>query len=323
MTRYTRRTAVRVAIEPSYAQPPSSWDPTDVILVRALPKFRIDRDLVPRDLVRPFLGGSEQLIGTRRAILEFEVELAGSGTANVPPAYGRLLRICGMAETVVGTTHVTYNPITDGHESGTIEFFSDGVRYIGRGARGTARFRLNAYSIPTVQFTIWAFDVNAVEASVPTGNFQNWQTPIVIADHNSADIRIGATYTAATGVVGGGTVLRSRGMEWDLGHTVSHAKLLGGEAIHLPQRETTGRMTVELTAAQEIAWRNEINNNALTSIGFTIGPAAGQIVSLFAPAVQRVDPQIEDYEGITLMTVELRFLPTGSSGNNEIRLITR
>jgi hypothetical protein len=51
------------------------------------------------------------------------------------------------------------------------------------------------------------------------------------------------------------------------------------------------------------------------------GTAAGNRVRVFPPAVQRIDPQREDYEGRVMMKTDLKFLPTGTSGNNELRLV--
>jgi hypothetical protein len=318
MQRYMRNTLLRAKIETTYGTPDGPWVGADAILLRNA-RFRIDRDVVPRDLILGYFGGSEHLIGTRRAEIEFEVELAGSGAAGTAPAWGKLLRACGMAEVVTAGQRVEYTPVTTGQESLTLEYIIDGVRYISRGARGNARFVMTAYSLPVIQFRFWGFDTNALAQSA-SGTFTNWKRGFVITDANSADIRLGGSYNAGT--ISGGTAMPSRGMEFDLNNTLSHIKLLGGESIDITGRDVMGRMSVALSAADEITWRDAINANALTSMSFSIGNESGNTINLFAPSVQRVDPQAEDYEGRQMVATELRLLPTGN-GNNEIRVIVR
>lgn len=50
---------------------------------------------------------------TRRARLKFDVELVGSGAASPPPAWGKFLRGCGFAETIVAGNRVEYTPVND------------------------------------------------------------------------------------------------------------------------------------------------------------------------------------------------------------------
>ncbi|MCB5187384.1 hypothetical protein LG200_05115 [Methylobacillus caricis] len=54
-----------------------------------------------RDLIRPYFGNFEQLIGSITGQINFSVEGAGSGTAGVAPAYGPALRACGLSESLL------------------------------------------------------------------------------------------------------------------------------------------------------------------------------------------------------------------------------
>ena len=84
--------------------------------------------------------------------MNFKVELVPSGTAGTAPAWGPLLRACACAQVIVAGTSVTYNPISDNHESVTIHLWIGGTRYVLNGARGTCIFRLNAQGIPYMEF---------------------------------------------------------------------------------------------------------------------------------------------------------------------------
>lgn len=72
---------------------------TDAVLVRDLTITPMQSDIVSRDLVRPYLGASEQLLANTRVQCQFTVELAGSGTAGTAPRYGDALRACALAPT--------------------------------------------------------------------------------------------------------------------------------------------------------------------------------------------------------------------------------
>lgn len=321
MSRFKRNTVIQLALESGgYGVSPGSFAATDTILLAGDPTFNIDRDLVPRNLVRGFFGASESLIGTRRSEVELEVELAGSGTATTPPAFARLLRIAGMAETI-GASFVEYTPVTTGQASATMRFFADGIRYTARGCRASFQLMMGAYGRPTLKFKITGFDTSAAAAAVPATDFTAWRRPLIVSDGNSGAISLGGSYNPTTGAITGGTPLVSRGLELDFGNSVQHIKLLGDERIDITDRETTGSTTVFLDATQEVTWRDEINANTLTSLAFVHGTTAGSRVRVFGPAVQRIDPQMEEYEGRIMMKTDLKFLPSATTGNDELRLV--
>ena len=318
MSRPIRQTLIRAVLETTYGTPPA-FTAADALLVSD-PSHRILRSLVDREIWFPHLGASEQLVAARVAEIKFSVELAGSGTAGTAPAWGKLLRGCGFAETIAAGNRVEYNPVSDGFESLTFQYFRAGVRYFSRGARGTAKLMLPAFGIPKIEFTFLAFDTNAI-ADTLAGNYNlsAWRRPQALTDANAGDIRLGGTF--ATGVVSGGTVLASRGLEIDIGNTVEHMELLGGERISINGRTVTGKMSTALTPADEVAWRTEINSDANVSLGFNWGTTAGNRGTIWAPKVQRVDPQGEDYKGDLLLATELRLQP--SAGNDDFILVMR
>ena len=96
-----RKRVILAKIETTYGVDPTPTGAANAILVRNLNVTPQEADFTDRDLVRPFLGRSEQLPAAIRAMLDFEVEVAGAGTAGVAPGYGPLLRGCGFAESVL------------------------------------------------------------------------------------------------------------------------------------------------------------------------------------------------------------------------------
>ena len=100
MALLTRKRLILAETESGYGVDPGP-DGADAILVRDLNITPLQSDVVSRDLIRPYLGASEQLLANTRVECTFSVEMAGSGTAGTAPRFGRVLKACGLAETTV------------------------------------------------------------------------------------------------------------------------------------------------------------------------------------------------------------------------------
>jgi len=103
-----RKRVILAKIETTYGTDPTPTGAANAILVRNLNVTPQDADFVDRNLVRPYIGRSEQLPAAIRASMDFEVEIAGSGTAGTAPGYDPLLRACAfsaqsLAAAVTGT----------------------------------------------------------------------------------------------------------------------------------------------------------------------------------------------------------------------------
>ncbi|MBS0507583.1 MAG: hypothetical protein JSR53_09415 [Proteobacteria bacterium] len=317
MPRIIRKTAVLAKIEATYGVDAAPSGATDALLISDA-SFEISYNNVARDIMRPYLGASEQLVGTRKVDISFTVEAAGSGTVATAPAWGPLMQACGMAETVVATKCVEYNPVSGGFKSATLYYSVDGVRYKALGCRGSFVLAMGEGERPVFKFSMTGLDGGVVAAADPAVTLTAWKTPAVVTNQNSPGVVLGCGYTAPGFTAG--TVYASRGMEITLGQDVRHVPLLGGETVEITGRETTGTLQLDLSAADVVAFMAAINGNQLTTLGFTHGTNAGSKVLVYAPAVQRVSPKVVDFNGQAHLSMDLRFTPT-SSGNDEIRII--
>ena len=102
MALLTRKQLILVKAESTYGTD-SSPAGTDALLVRSIDVTPLEAEVVSRDLIRPYLGNSDQLLANTRVMMSFQVELAGSGTAATAPRFGSLLKACGMAETTTSS----------------------------------------------------------------------------------------------------------------------------------------------------------------------------------------------------------------------------
>lgn len=104
-TRYWRKKAILAKIESAYGQDPTPTGAANAILMRDVTFNPLEAEYVDRDVVREYLGHQEQIVATSQAKLSYAVEMAGSGTAGVAPAWGPLLRACGMGEYILAAAH--------------------------------------------------------------------------------------------------------------------------------------------------------------------------------------------------------------------------
>jgi len=96
--------------------------------------------------------------------------------------------------------------------------------------------------------------------------------------------------------------------------------LLGGETIDLTNRDVTGHIDLDLTAANEVTFMSTVKANTKQSIGIVHGSTAGYKVLVHAPAAQLINPSKQDINGRRLVGYDLRLIP--SSGNDELRIVS-
>lgn len=316
MARLIRNTAILAKIEVTPGVDAAPTGAANALLISNA-SFEVNYNNVNRDLIRGFIGGSEQLSGSRFVKAMFEVEISGSGVAGTAPAWGPLLLGCAMAE-VTNVGYVEYSPVSTGLKTLTINYHLDGLARKMLGCMGTVELAMGEGERPLLKFAFTGIDGGALAQDNPVQVLTAWKAPLVIMDQNTGDIKLGGAY--ATGALTGGTAYTSRGLNLQLGNDVKPLGLLGGQSVDITNRETTGSVQLELTAAQEVTLMTDINANALTSLSFEHGTDAGGKILIYAPSVQRINPKHVDYEGRAHMGMDLRLLPV--SGNDELRIVT-
>jgi hypothetical protein len=316
MSRLIRNTAILAKIEATYNTDPTPTGGANAILVSNA-SFDINYTNVPRELIRGYLGSSEHLVGTRSVDIGFDVEMSGSGDAGLTaPAWAPLLKACGFAETDAGA-YFEYVPLSDTFPSLTIYYYDDGALHKATGCRGNCDFKWPLGGKPVMSFKFVGIDAGTTAAANPALTLTAFQRPVAITNPNAGDILVGPTYSA--GALSGGTAYPSQGLSVGMGNSVQYTPLLGGESVDIVAREAGGNANLELTAAQEVTFRTDIDANTLTSLGFSYGTVSGNIIVAYMPAVQRVNPKLTELNGRRLIGMDLRLLP--SAGNDEIKIV--
>lgn len=329
-TRYMRNSAILAKIE---VTPGTDSVPTNVanaILVSNVSVTQFNSQNVPRDLIRAYIGAAEELVATGYVQLSFDVELQSSGgaftTAATVPAWGPLLRACGFGETATAgasQSRVEYLPVSSSFESCSIYYFMDGVRRIMTMARGNVQFMLGIGDIPKMRFSFSGVDGGVTAQSLPALTLSGFIAPTTITDPNTGDLLLAASYVSGSGTaapsLSGGTSYPSRGIEIDMGNKVDFMPLLGQTSVELTDRSASAKITLDATAAQEVSFDAIVKANTLAALGIQHGSTNGRRVILHMPAVQMLNPSYTDFNGKTLVSYDLRVVP--SSGNDELRLV--
>ena len=281
---------------------------SDAVLVRNLDITPVQADVVSRDLVRPFMGNSDQLLANTRVECTFEVELAGSGTAGTAPRFGSLLKACGMSETVVASTSVTYAPVSSSFSSVTIYYNVDGVLHKVTGARGNVEMTCQIAQIPVLKFTMTGIYNAPTDTAQPSVTYSNQATPLIFKNGNTSAFQF-FSYSGAFSQV-----------SLNLANSIVYRELVGGtkEAV-FTDRKPSGTVMLE---APTIAAKDFFSLAAGTSTGnltFLHGTTAGNRVTFTASQVDIAQPAYADDNGVQMLSVPYVALPT-TAGNDELSL---
>jgi hypothetical protein len=317
MPRYIKNTLVTAAIETTTGTDAAPTGSTNAILISDASITPLDAQSIDRSLIRGTFGASEQLVGPASIKMSYSVELAGSGTAGTAPAWGKLLQACACAEGVLATpARVEYTPVSTGLKSATQNYYDDGVLHKLLATMGDFTLSAKIGERPLLKFDWIGLD-GGISAASDTGTFTAWKKPVPMTKANVVDITLGATYAA--GVLTGGTVYSSTGLELKAGNQVNYNAMLSSETVDITDRESTGSLELDLSAAQEVALMAAVKANTTQSLAITIGTTTGNKIILFAPAAQFLAPKKVDKNGKRLIGYDVRFVPV--NGNDEWRIV--
>jgi hypothetical protein len=321
MSRLIRNTAITAKIEAAYGEDALPTGAANALLISNQTVNPLNSSNVSRDVIRAFLGNSEELVGTHYKEVGFDVEFVGSGTKGVAPAWGQLLRACGFAEVITANVRVDYTPISKDPESLTIYYYDDGALHKLVGARGTMNLKLTAGEIPKLTFKFVGLDGGDVVAQVGATDLEEWRVPQVVMHSTSGMLTFGATHLpTVVPALADGSTYPSEGITIDCGITTPFNALIGGESVPITERKVTGDVRLELTAPQEIAFLNDVKDTTLTSVAMMHGTVQGDKCMVYMPSVQRIQPTKEEKNGMRMLGYKLNINP--KAGNDELRIVT-
>jgi len=302
-----RKRLILIETESTYGTDPTP-DGADAVLVRDLSITPQSSDVVSRDLIRPYLGASQQLLANTRVECTFSVELVGSGTAGTAPQYGKALKACGLAETIVASTSVTYDPVSSSFESVTIHYNIDGVRHKMTGCRGSVSLTANVGEIPTLDFTFTGIYNAPDDTALPTPTYANQDDPLIFKNGNTSSFQL-LSYAGAL-----------QNLSFDLGNSTVYRELVGGtKEVLITDRRPGGSIVLEAVTMATKNYFTSITGTATGNNTFQHGQTAGNRFTFSAPQTDLSSVSYSDSDGIQMLNFDYTAVPS-TSGNDDYSL---
>lgn len=325
--RYTRQLVILAALQTN-EDTPVALTGANAILCSNINVTPLESENVSRDLQLPYFGNFEELVGPKRKTVSFDVELVGSGTVGTAPAWWPLWLACGN-EAIVDTTPPTDSllsrPITNlasGQQPCITLLVNDsGVNHFFHAAKGSVELVLESPQRPLLRFNFTGRYVDLTAGSAPSNiSYAGFKVPQIVSADFTGRIRLGATASFTGGVPSftGGEELESRGITLNLNSTVVQTPMVGSDDIDITDRQPTCQITLDQTAAQEVARMAAVVANSSTSITLVHDTRPGFKVGVHLPRVQLTQPTLVDVNGRRLQGYTGRVLPV--NGNDEITL---
>ncbi len=290
-------------VETSYGVDPAPTGAANAILATQVVLSPMEGQDVSRDLELPHLAAQATIPAGLFQRLTFRVELAPSGIAGTPPAWGVLMRGCAVGQ-VLNPGTVVYNPISDNHESLAFHLWIGGTRYVLLGSRGTVVLRGQAQGIPYLDFNFTGLFTAAAEQARPVPTLTGFRVPQIMT----------SALTPTFSIDGQARVMRSFSL--NLGNDVQTRFLVGSESVLVVDRAETMESQVE--AVDLTTWNPFARAAAGTTMALNLvhGTGAGKISTLAMPALQLQRPGgLANQQNV--LEWNLRGTPLPVSGNDQ------
>jgi hypothetical protein len=199
---------------------------------------------------------------------------------------------------------VTYNPVSDGHESLSIYLQIGGTQYVIRGARGTCTFELNASQIPYLKFEFKGLFTLPIEAVRANPTLAAFKKPLPVNNVNTP------TFT----LKGQDMVMRS--FMLNMGNQVEGRFLVGEEEILIVDRADNidTKVKAKALAAAFNPYALALGEATLPIV-LKHGTVAGNIAQIDVAKAQMQRPQgLENTQNI--VEWPLRMIPVPTNGND-------
>ena len=287
MTLLKRRQLLLAKIESTYNTDPTPAANTDAVMVEELTWANESLKMIERPAVRPSLAALQQVYGGRLVTISFGVEVKGSGTSDVPPEIGQLLRGCGLGETVDPGVSVTYEPVSTSHESLTCYVYEDGKLIKVTGVRGNCAFTLEAGNKVMANFTLTGHVTAQTDVTLPDPTFDNTE-PVPY---------IGGAFT----IDGFAGVISN--LNFDMGVTLAMPASVNGVdgfgEVSIVSRDLNGSIDPldELVATEDYIGNFTSGKSMALATG-PIGGTGGNILNIDMPAVYYREAAPADRDGI-------------------------
>lgn len=296
--------------EVTYNTDPVPVAGTNAILLENLEWSFDSARLYERRPVRSSLAPLKPLYAGALMAVKFDVEIKGSGTAGTAPEVGPLLTACGMSETIVAVTSVTYKPSStvSTHKSVTLYIYQDGTLIKITGARGMVSGDNNLGEAGKLHFTFVGHFVSRTDVALVTPTYSS-QVPVPLIGIPFVADSLSAVITK---------------LSWDLGNEIAKpgdiSKTDGFAEIRIANRKLMGSFDPEQTLVATYNWITKWQTGAAMALDSGLaGSVAGNRYKVTMPAITYVDLGNADKAGI--LTHEVKFQGMESTSDDDMSLV--
>lgn len=286
----------------------------NAFLVRNFQSTPIEVDTIERNLDLPTVGGSKVAITNPRQTMSFEVEIAGSGTANLAPRWMEMLQGCGMAapSVIAGPpAKVEQKFGVAPFASGELDHFYEDQRRRALGVRGTfsASFAAGAFPFFSFEKTGLLPAAAPFDAQAPgVPDFSSFQEPV----------EVNTTNTDFT-LDGFAAVLRS--LEFAANVNVAVRNLVGSNRINRGNHGITGTATIEAPTVAAKNYLDTLKSGSEVALQLTHGTVAGNIVQIDMAQVQLTGVSQSNEDDVLMYA--LSFRANVSAGSDDLLITTQ
>lgn len=302
----TNKRAILVGLESSYKS--GSATASEVLKAREINITPLAGSDIERKFIQSFYGNASSVAGEKHAIIDVELEFAGSGAAGSAPQYASLLKACGMAEKLVATKTATYTPVSEQEASLVIHAHADGNLHKVRGARGSFGITADVNTIPIIKFRCLGLIEPVTAVNIPTAAPAAWELAQPINTRNTRKLNVHGQVVSSFSKFG-----------VDMAINVAHRQVVGNNDVVITDRKPTGNMTIEDPGVTTINYFDKSQAGSLGAVKFAHGVGAGNIIEINMPKCGLGSPSYSDSDGVQML--DMSYTPTPNQGNDEISIV--
>jgi len=221
-----------------------------------------------------------------------------------------LLKSCGLSETIVGSTSVTYAPVSSSFSSCTILCFYGATRHLLTGCRGTATITMAAGSFAQINFEFTGI-YNSPDSTAMSGTFT--------VANQSAGIEVNNT-NVTTATFHGETSQRIESFDLALNNEVVYKETASSKEVLITNRAPGGTAVLEEPVRATTDYFAKAETAATGNSSIVLGSSAGNIVTVNVPQTDITGVSRGDTNGVNSLNLPYLALPT-TAGNNELSIV--
>jgi hypothetical protein len=271
------------------------------------PTFKPDTPMNERPVASSTMSLFASIPGKRSMVMEWDSEIKGAGAAGTAPELSDALQACGMDETIVASTSVTYTPLSSAVPSATVGMYMDGLLALMWGARGNVAFSMTAGGLCIAHFRFVGADFSITDVAMLSG---------VTYQSTKPQPFLGATFSIA------GYAAKIASLGFDLGNEImlreDPSKSSGHASAVITSRAPKLTLDPEMVAVGTEDFFGDLRAGNEGALSLVLGATAGNITTITAPKVQYTNLSPASRTGLRSLGIDCQL--NRSSGDDEISI---